>query len=31
MRFAGYEVEKMRLSHTAEMQKTDEIVDLGKS
>jgi hypothetical protein len=26
MRFSGYEVEKKRLSHTAAMQKTNEIV-----
>jgi hypothetical protein len=28
MRIAGYEVEKKRLSHTAAMQKTNEIVAL---
>jgi hypothetical protein len=27
MRFSGYEVEKKRLSHTAAMQKSNEIVD----
>jgi hypothetical protein len=30
MRFSGYEVEKKRLSHTAAMQKTNEIVDLKR-
>jgi len=31
MRFAGYEVEKKRLSRTVAMQKPHEIVGLGKS
>ena len=31
MRFAGYEVEKKRLSCTVAMQKSNEIVGLGKS
>jgi HAMP domain-containing protein len=30
MRFAGYEVEKKRLSHTVAMQMTNEIVALKK-
>ncbi len=30
MCFSGYEVEKKRLSHTAAMQKPNEIADLGK-
>ena len=30
MRFAGYDVEKKRLSRTAVTRKTNEIADLGK-
>ena len=31
MRFAGYEVEKKRLSHTVDAGNPNEIVGLGKS
>ncbi len=31
MRFAGYEVETKRFSRTVAMQKSNEIVSLGKS